>query len=123
MTPKKIKDLYKEFSEENNISKNYIEDLIEYYYSTVRKQMGELKYPRLNIEGLGQFVTKPGFIKTSIPKIEKMLENHETSTYSAYYNKKMLEERLEKLKKLNVKISEEIKRKEEIKIKRNEKHP
>jgi len=123
MTPKKIKDLYKEFAEENNISKNYIEDLVEYYYSTIRKQMGDLTHPRLNIEGLGQFITKPGFIKTSIPKIEKMLENHETSTYSAYYNKKMLEEKLEKLKKLNVKISEELKRKEEIKLKRNEEHP
>lgn len=123
MTPKKIKDLYKEFAEENNISKNYIEDLVEYYYSTIRKQMGDLTHPRLNIEGLGQFITKPGFIKTSIPKIEKMLENHETSTYSAYYNKKMLEEKLEKLKKLNINISEEEKRKEEIKLKRNEEHP
>jgi len=46
------------------------------------------------------------------------LKNHDTSTYSAYYNKKMLEEKIEFLYSIKDQIEIEKKKKEEfLKIK------
>ena len=50
-----------------------------------------------------------------------MIDSHDTSTFKAYHNKKAMEEKLELLNAVNVKIEEEKKRKEEFfKIKNNE---
>ena len=53
---------------------------------------------------------------------EKYLKDHDTSTYSAYYNKKMLEEKLEFLYSLKDQIEEECKRKETFINSKNKKN-
>jgi ribosomal protein L18E len=40
-----------------------------------------------------------------------MLENHDTSTFKAYYNKKAIEERIELLKKIEKQLKSESERK------------
>ena len=100
MIPKKYSSIFKDVSEELDISQILLEDLVGFYYKDVRTNLTELKHPRINIDGLGQFVARPGVVRKSIPKFKKMLEKHDTSTFSAYFNKKMLEEKLEALEKL-----------------------
>jgi hypothetical protein len=100
MIPKKYSSIFKDVSEELDISENLLEDIIGFYYKEVRKNLTELSHPRINVEGLGQFVARPGIVRKSIPRLKKMLENHDTSTFSAYYNKKMLEEKVAALQKL-----------------------
>ena len=59
-------------------------------------------------------------LKKAIPRFEKYLENHDTSTYSAYYNKKMLEEKIEFLNSIKEQIDSEKERKEKfLKTKEN----
>ena len=60
-----------------------IRDIIEFYYSELRKTLSNLSSPRINVEGLGHFVAKGGLIRKSIPKYTKSLETHDTSTYGA----------------------------------------
>jgi nucleoid DNA-binding protein len=120
MIPKKSSKIYKELSEELNIEESLIEDLMEFYYKRVRENLSELKHPRINLEGLGHFVIKELFVKESIPKIEKSLTRHDTSTFSAYFNKKSKETKLEKLKELKKKIDLENERKLESQNKRDE---
>lgn len=115
MIPKKSSAIYKEVAEDLDISSEFIEDLIQFFYKEVRKNLTNLTHPRINVEGLGQFVARPGLVKKSITRYKKALDSHDTSTFSAYYNKKMLEEKVECLENLNKKIEEFDLKKEEFK--------
>jgi hypothetical protein len=108
MIPKKASSLYKEIKEQFDVSEDLVESLIEDYYKTLRKKMSSLSDLRLNVDGLGQFVIKMQKVKKAIPHYEKVLENHDTSTFGAYHNKKNVEEKLELLNKIHVKVEEEL---------------
>lgn len=111
MIPKKSSNLYKEVSEELGLNESLIEDCIEFYYKTLRQQMVDLKELRLNVDGLGHFVVKPMLVKQTIPRLEKALETHDTSTFNAYFNKKGKETKLDQLRKLQKKLNFEEERK------------
>jgi hypothetical protein len=72
------------------------------------------------MDGLGHFVAKKGLVKINIPKIQKVLENHDVSTFKAYYRKKGLELKLDQLILLQQKIIEEETRKEIFKKNKDE---
>ncbi len=121
MKAKKSQSLYNEFSEENNLPKDLVENLVDFYYKNVKTLLSELHHPRINITGLGLFNIRAKHVIKSIPKIEKYIKNHDTSTYSAYYNKKMLEEKVELLYSIKEQIEEEQKRKENFQNKNGSK--
>lgn len=121
MTPKKINNLYTVVAEDLNLKVDLVEDLIEYYYKEIRKMLTNLEYPRINIDGLGQFVVKPKTVSNTIEKISKSLNNHDVSTFKAYHNKKAMENKLELLLKLCLKLELVNNKKEEfLKNKYNE---
>jgi nucleoid DNA-binding protein len=120
MTPKKARKLYKQVSEEMNLSETLVEDVVEFYYKAVRESMTNLVHPRINVTGLGYFVAKTRMIRKFIPHYTKALENHDTSTFKAYFNKKNVESKLKLLIEIEKKISEQELKKENIKQKRNE---
>jgi nucleoid DNA-binding protein len=120
MKPKKARHLYQEISEENNLSKDLVESLVDFYYKNVRTLLSELHHPRINITGLGLFTARESAIKKAIPRFEKYLKNHDTSTYTAYYNLKKLEEKIEFLHCISEQIDSEKKRKKEFKKNKNE---
>lgn len=120
MKPKKARLLYQEISETEDVSKQLVENLLDFYYKNVRTLLSELYHPRINITGLGVFTARHRAIKNAIPRFEKYLENHDTSTYSAYYNKKMLEEKIEFLHSIKEQIEAEKERKEKFLKEKNE---
>ena len=121
MNPRKAKRIYEIVSEDLNIKKDLVEDLVEFYYKDVKKLLSNLEYPRINVDGLGQFVAKPKTVTNAIEKISKSLENYDTSTFKGYHNKKGMENKLEQLLKLNSKLEEvNIKKEEFLKTKNNE---
>jgi len=121
MNPKKINNLYTVVAEDLNLKVDLVEDLIEYYYKEIRKMLTNLEYPRINIDGLGQFVVKPKTVSNTIEKISKSLNNHDVSTFKAYHNKKAMENKLELLLKLCLKLELVNDKKEEfLKNKYNE---
>jgi inorganic pyrophosphatase len=119
MIPKKPNSLYKEITDEFECSEQLVDDLVHFYYKTLKKKMSNLTDLRLNVEGLGHFVLKMKKVKDTIPHYEKVLSNHDTSTFGAYHNKKSIEEKLEKLKNIDVRIQEELERRQKFK---NEKY-
>jgi nucleoid DNA-binding protein len=122
MNPKKVKKIYEAVAEDLNLNKDLIEDLVEFYYKDVRKLLTNLEYPRINVDGLGQFVAKPKAVSGSIDKITKSLDDHDTSTFKAYHNKKAMEVKLDLLTKLHSKIlDQESKKQEFLKTKKDEK--
>jgi fructose-specific phosphotransferase system component IIB len=120
MIPKKSSSLYKEVAEGLDQNETLIQDIVEFYYGELRKTLSNLTYPRINVEGLGHFVAKSGLVRKSIPKYTNILKNHDTSTYGAYFNKKMLETKLDLLIQLEQKILLEDTRKDEFKKTKNE---
>jgi 4-alpha-glucanotransferase len=107
MIPKKSNKLYKDISEELDISNILVEELVEFYYNEVRQLLSNLVFPRINVEGLGQFVARPKLVRNAIPRYTKILQSHDTSTFAAYYNKKSLETKLNLLILLEQKITEQ----------------
>lgn len=120
MIPKKASKLYIEVAEDLNVSESLVETFIEAYYKEARECLIQLKYPRINMDGLGHFVAKKGLVKLTIPRIQKILENHDVSTFKAYYRKKGLELKLDQLILLQQKIIEEETRKELFKKTKDE---
>lgn len=122
MNPKKANKLYKQFAEENSYEENLVENIIEFYYKNVRNLLTNLSYPRINIDGLGHMVAKPIIVKKGIDKLHKVLDDHDTSTFKAYHNKKAMEIKLSNLIKLQERILKEKDKKTNFfKNKNNEK--
>jgi hypothetical protein len=107
MNPKKSSILYRPIAEELLINESLVEDLIQFYYKTLRVKLSNLESPRINIEGLGHLVIKPISVRNAIARYSKVLDTHDTSTYNAYYHKKMLETKLEALIEIEKKITQE----------------
>jgi hypothetical protein len=122
MTPKKATKLYKQLSEELGVNATLVEDLLEDFYKEIRQNLTGLTYPRLNVEGLVHFVIKPGAVRKAIPKYHKSLENHDTSTFGAYYNKKMIQSKLSSLIDIEKKITDQELKKDNFKKEKNEKY-
>jgi 4-alpha-glucanotransferase len=119
MNPKKSSTLYKEVSEENNVLEVLVSDLIDFYYKELRTELSDLKYPRINVDGLGQFVIKEKLAEVYIAKLSKMLPTHDVSTFRAYHNKKSMEEKLQLLMDVTIKIEEEKNRRAEFNKNKN----
>jgi hypothetical protein len=115
MIPKKANKLYKQVAEDLEIDERLVEDFIDYMYKNLRADMSNLKYPRINVDGLGHFVAKPHLVRRSITRANEILKDHDTSTFGAYSKKIKVEEKLTLLVDLEKKISLEEKRKEEFK--------
>lgn len=122
MIPKKSKLLYKDVCEEMNVSEHLVDSLIDFYYKELKNTLTNLKHPRINVEGLGQFIIRKNLVIKSIPKYNKMLENHDTSTFRAYYNKKAIEERVQLLEKMSEMIYQDSLKKELFNQSKNEKY-
>ena len=120
MIPKKSSLLYKELSEEMDLSQDLIQDLIEFYYKEIRSNLTGLKHPRVNVDGLGQFVVRSHAVRKAIPRIKKILETHDTTTFSAYYNKKMLEDKIIALENIEKQIVSLEEKKEQTQKQKDE---
>ena len=108
MIPKKASSLYKEITKEFEVSEDLVETLVENYYKTLREKLSSLSDLRINVDGLGHFVIKIQKVKKAIPHYEKVLKNHDTSTFGAYHNKKNVEEKLELLTEIHKKAEQEL---------------
>ena len=115
MNPKKANKLYKEVAEELNLPDATVEETVSFYYNYIRQMLSSLSEPRINVEGLGHFVAKTKMVRNAIPRYTKSLQNHDTSTFAAYFNKKGGETKLGQLHLLEKKIAEQELRKEEFK--------
>jgi len=120
MIPKKSSLLYKELSEEMDLPQDLIQNFIEFYYKEIRSSLTGLKYPRINVDGLGQFVVRSHAVRKAIPRLKKMLETHDTTTFNAYFNKKMLEEKVVALENIEKQIVSLEEKKEAIKKQKDE---
>lgn len=120
MIPKKANKLYTQVAEDLNIEEDLVDKFIGYYYKSIKEHLSELIHPRINVEGLGHFNAMHSIVKKGITRCNKSLDNHDTSTFKAYYNKKNLEVKLDQLIVLEELISKEQAKKDNFKKTKNE---
>lgn len=115
MIPVKPKILFKQIAEEDDINQQLIDDVVTHYYRTIRSLLSELKYTRINIDGIGQFVVKPKAVQKLIDKYNRNLANLDGYSLTSYHNKIRLETRLEELNNVSLLIQQEKESKEQFK--------
>jgi len=123
MIPKRPKKLYKELSEDLDISESMVDDIISFYYKEVRKTLSSLDHLKVNLPGLGDFLLRTTSVKSMIKKYKKYEQIFNNETFVNYHNKKMAEYKLNKLTEAQVKIDkfleERKKFRDERKVRRN----
>jgi nucleoid DNA-binding protein len=122
MIPKKPSSLYKQVSEDLDIEQILVENFVDFYYKKIRECVSNMTHPRINLEGLGHFIAKTSAVKKSISRCKKSLDNHDTSTFGAYFNKKRIELKLDQLIALEEKLLSEEYKRETFKKEKDEKY-
>lgn len=106
MIPKKPEVIIKEIAEQYDIPISTVDDIISFYYKSIRKKLSSLEDLRINLPGLGHFVIKKVSVDNMTKKYANMINKYNSETFSNYHNKKLAEAKLEKLTKARKKIDE-----------------
>jgi hypothetical protein len=115
MIPKKPKVIAKQVSEELDIEQSLVEDLTDFFYKDVRTTLSSLEQLRINLPGLGIFQMRKTSVVKMIKKYDAICKKQSTETFTKYHNKKLAEDKLQKLKKAKEKIDELIQEKKNFK--------
>lgn len=114
MLPKNSKHFIQPAAEETGLSYEIVEDIINYYYSELRKYLSDLKHPIVRIENLGTFKTSHKKLKEFYIRYSKHIEVASTDTIRQMSVKKRAEDKLNKVIAIQELIHEEKKRKAEF---------
>ena len=75
MKPTKGKDLIKKTSVDLDLSEELVNDVVNFYYSTVAKKLESLEYPTLYLHGLGTLRLSMKKLKRDIKGLQKLLNS------------------------------------------------
>lgn len=120
MVPKKAKLHVKQVAKTLDCSEDLVDDLMQFYYSDVRKALSELKSPSITVEGLGRFLIKPWRLNEDLEKIQKTLQTMDVTVFKGYSWKTRLEVEKQEIIRIQEMVNEEKIRKDKVKQKRNE---
>lgn len=120
MSPKKPKDFIKPTAEALGEPAALIDDVVNFYWSAVRRALSEFEGPSITVTNLGTFKAR----YNRIPKVKVKYENYinkltlENMTFNKHTIQNSSKIKLENLAAMKVMMEDEFKRKEEVKIKR-----
>ena len=115
LRPRKAKTLIPDVAKLLNTSSDLIEDVINYYWTEVRKNLSSLKHQRIHITNLGDFVIKHWKIDDKILMLEQWEENNKQKGLQQMTARFKTAEHLFELNVIKKLIDEETQRKEFIK--------
>lgn len=115
MIPKKPKVISQQVSEELDIDQTLVDDLVDYFYKEVRSTLSSLEQLKVNLPGLGHFQMRKTSVVKMIRKYDAICKKQSTQTFTEYHNKKLAEDKLDKLRKAMVKIEELLDKKKKFK--------
>ena len=114
MLPKNSKHFVYPTSEKLDVDQQLVEDLVSYYYSTLRKALSNLECHFIQVENLGLFKAKPNELPKLVHKYEKHLSVLQPETFNQMATKKDVETKLEKVLRLKKMIEEDQERKKQF---------
>jgi nucleoid DNA-binding protein len=111
MIPKKPQAIIDQVSEELNLPKTLVDDIVSFYYKEIRKNLSSLEHPKINLKGLGDFVVLRNPVNRQIDKYTNLCKVYARDTFNAYHNIKLAESKLERLAHAKKNIEEFSKQK------------
>lgn len=115
MNPKNYKSFYDEIAEEAKVHKDLVSDFIFFFYDRVRKNLSDLKHPKINLPNLGTFSIRVGKLKNSIKRNKDILGNLEKMTFEGYDKSIPVKEKLKAMEDLLEMIEKNIENKKKFK--------
>lgn len=115
MNPKNYKEFKENIAEEVGVHENVVEDFITFYYGRLRKNLSELTYPRVFVDGLGTFVLRKQKLDKTIKRNKDILGNLGKQTYTGYEKTLAVKEKLENLEKAQKMYEEMLQNKKQFK--------
>jgi len=119
LNPKPLKNLLKEFSQKYE-DPALIEDLVNFYWSTVRKLLTNKEHFYINLKGLGHFTVNEKRLTKVLAKNHKHLESLNPKEFKSFARYDNVFKDLQKAARLKDMIVKENKRMYAIKSKRRE---
>lgn len=119
MNPVKRKELIAKTAQQMELPVELVEDIVSFFYTTLRKRMSSGDYYSIQVPNLGQFVIKPKSLDRKIELLEKRMPRlDEIKSMLAYEVKLQNQKDLDKFYGLKEKLQQERDRKTEIIAKR-----
>jgi hypothetical protein len=106
LIPKHLNKILQEFSKEQE-NPELIEDIINFYWTRVRKAVTNKEYYNLNLKGLGSFVINEKKLNQALAKRHQMLATLNKKNYSSFAKFASMQSDLEKLQKVKDQIVKE----------------
>lgn len=126
MNPKKASELIPVVAEKLGKDAKFVEDLIEFYWKSVRGAISEYKHPYLYLNGLGTFRIKPWKLPLVITKYENTINKYKSKitdgdkvNFMQFSILKEKEQTLAKLLEMKQIIEQEEQEKKSIKEQRH----
>lgn len=122
MSPKKPKEFIKPTAEALGYSESVVDDIVGFYWSSVRKALSELRSPSITVANLGTFKVRYKRIEVIESKYKHYLENlaMENMTFNKHAIQNTSKEKLDKLASIREQMEDEFRRKAEVRKKRRE---
>ncbi len=114
MFPKNSKHYIVPTAEELEKDTQLVEDVVSFYYSTLRKSLVDMVGINIQVENLGQFRVKKMDVSKVVEKYKKHLSMITKDTFSQMQLRKEIELKLEKAEKLSQIIEIERERKKQF---------
>ena len=120
MNPKTYKKFKENIAEEVGVHPNVVDDFVAFYYILLRKNLSQITYPRIYVEGLGTFVLRKQKLDKSIKRNKDILGNLGKQTYNAYEKTIAVKEKLENLERAQKMYVEMLEEKQKFKTQKYE---
>lgn len=119
MRPTKAKTFISEVAEEQQLSEEMVDAIINFYWQEVRKSLSGLKHSRVHISNLGDFIIKHWKLDEKISKLERFEEYNRQKGLQQMTARFKTVETLFDLKALKTIMDQESQRAEFIKLHKN----
>ena len=115
MKPKNHKSFFKSVSEEAEVHKDVVDDLVTFYYGKVRKTLSNLDHPIVSVSNLGTFSLRKTKLEKAIKKNKDIVGNLHKMKYRDYDKYVPVKQKLEEMEKALKMLNEKIKIKNNFK--------
>jgi nucleoid DNA-binding protein len=120
MLPKKSKHFIKPTADKLDCDPQLVDDVINFFYSELRKALIGMEGPTIHVTNLGSFTAMRKSLPRLVAKYQKHLEVLEPETFSQMKTKKAVEAKLNKVLALQKAFDEEWERKQQFLKDKNE---
>jgi nucleoid DNA-binding protein len=107
LNPKKYKQITDEVAKDMGLDKHLVEEVVQFFYSQVRKNLSKLTHPRIVLPGLGTFTVRKQKLKNQVKKNSDILNNLDPTKFNDYKVHRSVREKLERLTSMQEIISKE----------------